>query len=412
MANRWITVKVELLGGRGEILDPPPGRVLILPPRLTFDQLGEAIDLALGRWDLAHLRLFQLADGTIVTDDESAAELKASPRGAGIGQTLSLESSIARRIHKGEEFGYVFDLGDEWTHRCTVLGTRDPFDEVGHLPTEPVAIWGWGSLPDQYGRVTSDLYDEPDEPSTITYPAERPLGRADDALEPIDLRQARAAIAAADVPALLEVTTGVRLDHVLQQLGSGVLTMWPKVTGRQAAPFQLLALAIHNRLQNRQQLGDRELAAELLAALRGADPTEGVLVSLDELNSALSDDPQYERGAYLNRRTGEAIPPVLTDAGMVGEDAAVDIEADDWVHIDLEGKESDWQAMADFVATIADDRVRHRLEDAIEGKGAFSRFRKSLPEELFPDWQAFNTDRRWGRLRAELAYLDKNLHGR
>ncbi len=112
----------------------------MLPPRLTFDQLGEAIDLALGRWDLAHLRLFQLADGTIVTDDESAAELKASPRGAGIGQTLSLESSIARRIHKGEEFSYVFDLGDDWTHRCTVLGTRDPFDEVGYLPLEPVAI--------------------------------------------------------------------------------------------------------------------------------------------------------------------------------------------------------------------------------------------------------------------------------
>ncbi|OYO20340.1 hypothetical protein BI335_01950 [Enemella evansiae] len=409
MASRWTTIKVELLGGRGETLDPPPGRVLMLPPRLTFDQLGEAIDLALGRWDLAHLRLFQLADGTIVTDDESAAELKASPRGAGIGQTLSLESSIARRIHKGEEFGYVFDLGDDWTHRCTVLGTRDPFDEVGHLPTEPVAIWGWGSLPDQYGRVTSDLDDEPDAPSRITDPPGTPLAEP---TEPIDLREVRPAIAQADVPALIAATTGVRLDHALQQLGSGLLTMWPKVTGRQCEPFEELAFAIHNRLQNRQQLGDRELAAELLAALRGADPTEGVMVSLDELNNALSDDSQYESAAFLNVQTGEAVHPALTDPGMIGEDDAVDVESGEWVQIDLERAQSDWQAMADFVGTVADDPIRRRLQDAIEGKGAFSRFRRSLPEELFPDWQTFHTDRRWGRLRAELAYLDKNLHGR
>ncbi len=28
----------------------------------------------------------------------------------------------------------------------------DPLDELGIVPTQPTAYWGWGEVPDQYGR--------------------------------------------------------------------------------------------------------------------------------------------------------------------------------------------------------------------------------------------------------------------
>jgi hypothetical protein len=56
----------------------------------------------------------------------------------------------------------IFDLGDNWQHRCTVLADKaDPVDEYGPVPAGPVAIWGWGSIPDQYGRRFLD--DDGDE---------------------------------------------------------------------------------------------------------------------------------------------------------------------------------------------------------------------------------------------------------
>jgi len=51
---------------------------------------------------------------------------------------------------------------DNWQHRCTVLADKvDPVDEYGPVPAGPVAIWGWGSIPDQYGRRSLD--DDGDE---------------------------------------------------------------------------------------------------------------------------------------------------------------------------------------------------------------------------------------------------------
>jgi hypothetical protein len=48
----------------------------------------------------------------------------------------------------------VFDLGDPWRHRCTVSAEKvDPVQVYGTWPERPVPIWGWGWIPDQYGRV-------------------------------------------------------------------------------------------------------------------------------------------------------------------------------------------------------------------------------------------------------------------
>src|SRR6266511_1463757 len=57
----------------------------------------------------------------------------------------------------GSAFEYVFDLGDRWRHHCEVRATDlDPAEEYGDSPDRPVPIWGWGWIPDQYGRINED----------------------------------------------------------------------------------------------------------------------------------------------------------------------------------------------------------------------------------------------------------------
>jgi hypothetical protein len=90
--------------------------------------------------------MFTLADGATVSplawwDGEA-------PEGTLDGHTTKLN-----RLESGEQFAYVFDLGDDWTHLCTV-GTKriDPLVQLGEVPDRPMPYWGWGDLPDQYGR--------------------------------------------------------------------------------------------------------------------------------------------------------------------------------------------------------------------------------------------------------------------
>ena len=53
----------------------------------------------------------------------------------------------------GEQFAYTFDLGDNWQHPCTVAPQRaDPLETLGIIPVGPLPCWGWGDIPDQYGR--------------------------------------------------------------------------------------------------------------------------------------------------------------------------------------------------------------------------------------------------------------------
>jgi len=60
--------------------------------------------------------------------------------------------------------------------------------------------------------------------------------------------------------------------------------------------------------------------------------------------------------------------------------------------------------MADFAARQSDSGLRARLELAIEGKGAFRRFRDLVHTEgLAEQWNVFSDDRRHGRVRELLA---------
>jgi hypothetical protein len=145
----WLQIRVVLLSGRGTVLDLPPGRVMVVSSGHTLGRLANAIDLAFGRWDLAHLHAFRLTDGrTYLPEGDDVMDDV-------LDSTRTRISSL--RLEAGDAFEYVFDLGDDWTHSCTVeeIGI-DPRAAWGGAPPGPVPVWGWGTIPDQYGRIGPD----------------------------------------------------------------------------------------------------------------------------------------------------------------------------------------------------------------------------------------------------------------
>src|SRR5699024_11548083 len=92
MARTWLSVTVELLGGRGEELWPWPGRTFAVGPSHTFMDLARAINTAFTCWDHSHLCLFTLADGREVTDRDTAEETGLSAIGP-IPETFGIASA-------------------------------------------------------------------------------------------------------------------------------------------------------------------------------------------------------------------------------------------------------------------------------------------------------------------------------
>jgi hypothetical protein len=143
MPEGWYVIRVELLSGQDLTFDPPPGRDILVSPHHTFRQLADVINTCFARWDLGHLYVFRMQDGTEIGIPDEELEYRDAAR-----------SKIATR-RQGEVFEYEFDFGDGWTHRCTVLEVDvTPEEHYGLRPKGPVATWGWGNMPDQYGRTT------------------------------------------------------------------------------------------------------------------------------------------------------------------------------------------------------------------------------------------------------------------
>lgn len=152
-----MTVRVEVTSGRGMNFDPPPGRIFVVAPNSTFADLADAIDLHFARWDLSHLHLFRLKDGREIGEPDPE-----------FPDWLDHEQiTVSSVVSKNDEFQYVFDFGDDWTHHCRVEEVGiDPPEVLGDVPELPVPIWGWGSIPDQYGRATENDTGEDSEGMT------------------------------------------------------------------------------------------------------------------------------------------------------------------------------------------------------------------------------------------------------
>jgi Uncharacterised protein family (UPF0158) len=410
MARRWLSVRVELLGGRGEQLWPYPGRVFAVGPSHTFADLARAIDTAFARWDLSHPSLFTLADAQVVTDAETGAVLATSAFGVVPTAALDIDvTKVMATVEAGAQFRYVFDLGDDWTHCCTVeAGQIDPADVLGVTPAAPMAYWGWGSIPDQHERHWAQDDGQARPPLRPRQPhamldAGWPGNGERSPL--VDAGRLRVAAASGDVAGIVAALAGHDVSEVLQCAGSAVQVALRVDPERVSS----LAISLAQRLELRNLPGDEELALDLLATVRHESaPGKPLRVNLEELSGLIEGDPVINEGGFLDLLTGEVIPAVMTDEAMVGADAVLDVEAepDRWLPVFCEGSRAGWEDMASYAAAVADSGLRDRLERAIEGKGAYRRFRDLIAaEDLTPAWQDFSGERQIGRAREYLADL-------
>jgi hypothetical protein len=86
----------------------------------------------------------ELVDGNVALSEQFFHVSIGQPvaRGRPSGE-VPLEWSCSR------QFLYTFDLGDDWTHPCTVAPAGiDPLEALGIMPDTPLPYWGWGTIPD------------------------------------------------------------------------------------------------------------------------------------------------------------------------------------------------------------------------------------------------------------------------
>lgn len=216
---------VELLGGRGEELWPWPGRIFAVGPSHTFLDLANAVNDAFARWDRSHLSMFTLADGRMVTDEEIGAEMAGTTSGPILAPVDIATARVSRTLEPGAEFQFTFDLGDDWTHRCVVGEEKiDPLEMLGIRPDAPLPYWGWGNIPDQYGRRWAADDGESRAPRRPSRPHPMLLHAwpGHEQVPGLDLSELRDAIATGDAGRFLAAVTGRGVDDALQQVGAGI----------------------------------------------------------------------------------------------------------------------------------------------------------------------------------------------
>src|SRR5581483_5768485 len=137
-----------------------------------------------------------------------------------------------------------------------------------------------------------------------------------------------------------------------------------------------LAAECAGRLRQRGWDGDDELADQLDAAC-GMAPVpmlRPLPVDLEELAMLLEGD-DFGGGGRIDRRTGEIWNEAAIEyAEEEGEE--LDLDDDDrWLWVHCEGSSDGYRDMQAFIATLSDPSQADRLEIAIQGKGAFRRFK-------------------------------------
>jgi hypothetical protein len=131
-------------------------------------------------------------------------------------------------------------------------------------------------------------------------------------------------------------------------------------------------------------------------------------LDLEGIADALADQTDYEHCWLINPQTGEVVF-WTSDTGIDGQ-TPVDLDDLDLVGIDPLPSWIWYQDMADFAEAVTDEQAGRRLARAIQGKGAFRRFKDELHEEypdLLPTWYAFRDAR--ARRRAVQWLADNSL---
>ncbi len=205
----------------------------------------------------------------------------------------------------------------------------------------------------------------------------------------------------AEVVALLE--RDLTSHDALQLIGDGLLAaLLQHVDGATGAAVNCAAA-----LRERGWRGDDDLALHLEAAL-GTTPIptlRTLAVDLEELASILEGDAVHG-GGRIDLHTGEVWPQAAIDYAQETGDEDAD-ESDDeeqWLWVHCEGSHAAYHDMELFIGSVDDPGRAERLAYAIQGRGAFRRFRDVLdrwPDEL-DRWSTFADERQRGRARAWL----------
>lgn len=213
----------------------------------------------------------------------------------------------------------------------------------------------------------------------------------------------RRVLYAGDGAAALAITRSLGLDGPLQQVGDLVLL----AVDHDASGAGEFAEQCSAALRVRGGDGDQELADAIDAALGiapvGVRPLTELAVDLEQLADLIDAGPD-SAGGRLDLTTGE-VWPEFAFQDSIDMDSDDEDDPDRWLHVWPAGSRRAYDDMVDFTATRGSPALAARLERALEGRGAFRRFKDTLmdwPEDR-EDWFVFSEDRRRGRAREWLA---------
>lgn len=216
-------------------------------------------------------------------------------------------------------------------------------------------------------------------------------------------RDIRVAAATRDAGQLSRLLTEPGIERHLQQLGEAVLNLLEQGRDNVAGS----ALVVAASLTSRGWAGDGELAG-LLRELAEDRPSERkrIRADLDGVADLLEGPVEMGFGGVLDCLTGDAWPAAVLE-DWAGEGLPPDPEEapDRYQFIPHVGSRDAWEDMREFATDVEADSVRTQLLDAIDGRGAFSRFRRVLArhDALRARWYAYSTETRAGRARDWLA---------
>jgi hypothetical protein len=127
-------------------------------------------------------------------------------------------------------------------------------------------------------------------------------------------------------------------------------------------------------------------------------------VDLEELADALEGDP-LACGGLLGLDTGEVWPQSVIDYMRESEGPALDEKIENWLRIDNLGSHAAYQDMRAYIDTVTDEWLAEKLTIAVEGRGAFRRFKDVLSKRpaRLEEYFAFTRDQKIQRAAAWLA---------
>ena len=137
-------------------------------------------------------------------------------------------------------------------------------------------------------------------------------------------------------------------------------------------------------------------------------------ISLDELCEAM-EDSSYENEYFLDLETGEIlfVSEYMDDEETEKLKDRIEEDSERYERIPKAESHEGYREMEDFIATVDNEHLAELLEVAINGKGAFRRFKDVLlnyPEER-EKWFQFKDERMEERALEWLDDIDVTLSG-